>query len=307
MLTGGLASWREPGRDLGPLMVAAARKLTAFARSPRRFVTSAYLAGVAIAFIYLAAVAVRIPLAAIAPGAERLAIPALVASGLSAVVLLARLDVSVGTGALLAVCRLERQGRTGLCAAGVLGCAGANLLGSISVATLMAEAGMLEGLLPTLAELSARRMVVPAWQLLLQGLLGGWWLGLVVLIAALAPAVRWRLAVIGGGLFLFVASGFRLASVDAASNVSAWVAGAVPGFSGGHLLAHLIWVTAGNLAGAAVLAGGLLWLATSEPRRRKARFPGVQHVATPASAAVRMRPAIARPVGSVRIPWRSPR
>ncbi len=307
MITGATAPWREPGRELGPLLAAAARKLTAFERSPRGFVISGYLAGVAIAFVYLAASSVRVPLAAIAPGGEPLAIPALVASGLSAVVLLARLDLSVGTGALLAVCRLEQQARTGRCAAAVTVCATANLLGSVSVAALMAQAGMLGRLLPTLAELSAARMLVPPWQLLLQGLLAGWWLGLVVLVAALAPGARWRLAVIGGGLFLFVASGFRLASADAALNVPAWVVGAVPGLHGGHLLANLIWVTAGNLTGAAALAGGLLWLAKSEPQGGKVILAGTQRSAGAAGAAIRMQPAIARPVGTARVRWPSSR
>jgi formate/nitrite transporter FocA (FNT family) len=307
VLTGRAGGWRDPGTDLGPLRASAARKLSAFALSPGRFVTSAYLAGVAIAFVYMAAIAVRVRVAAIAPGAEDLAAPAVVALGLSVAVLLARLDLSVGTGALLAICRLERQGRSNPCAAAVVVCAAANLLGSASVAALMAHAGLLEGLLPTLAELSARRMAVPARQLLLQGLLGGWWLGLVVLVAALAREPRWRTAVIGGGLFLFVASGFRLASADAALNVPVWVGPAAPGLGGRHLLALLAWVSAGNLVGAAVLGGGLLWLATGEPRQERPGSPAPKRGATPGPAAVRMRPAIARPAGVVRVPWRSPR
>lgn len=174
MVRGGVDARHAPRGELHPLLAAAGRKLTAFEGSPWKFVVSAYLAGVTIAFVYVAATAVRVPLASLAPGTERLAVPALVASGLSAVVLLARLDLAVGTGTMLTVCRLEGGGGTGPCAIAAVACAAANLLGSLTVAALMAQAGMLEGLLPTLAELSAKRMAVPAWQLLLQGLLRGW-------------------------------------------------------------------------------------------------------------------------------------
>jgi nitrite transporter NirC len=288
------------GAALAPLLAVASRRLARFSASPSRFVVSGFLAGIGIAFVHLAAVAVRAPLAAAAPGLDRLVLPVLVSAGLTLLVIVGRLEVSVGAGAHLSLGLLEGRGGAGRPAAAVAVCALANVAGSAGLAAAMARAGMLDRVHEPLAELSAGIMRVPAGRVVMQALIGGLWLGLVALAGSMAPTPRWRVAAVSGGFFLFVALGFRLATAEGALHAVPWILGEGPRLGARPLAVHVMVVMFGNVMGAAALAAGLVWWAQGDNHRRApAAHPFVLLRAAP-DGGVRMYAAISRPRGRLR-------
>jgi nitrite transporter len=139
-----------------------------------------------------------------------------------------------------------------------------NLLGSLGVAWLIAQAGVV-GQAPhneLLLKVASIKMNGPAWELFIRGILCNWLVCLAVWMAARTTNDAAKIMLIFWCLFAFVGSGFEH---SIANQSILGIALFLPHGSDVTWLGlawNQFWVVLGNVVGGAVFVGGAYWLSS---------------------------------------------
>lgn len=145
-----------------------------------------------------------------------------------------------------------------------------NLLGSLVVAWLIAQAGVV-GNAPQsdlLLKVAAGKMNGPAWELFVRGILCNWLVCLAVWMAARTTNDTAKILLIFWCLFAFVGSGFEHSIANQSILGLALFLPHGPDISWMGLAWNQLWVVLGNVVGGGVFVGGAYWLCN--PVRAKA-------------------------------------
>jgi nitrite transporter NirC len=139
-----------------------------------------------------------------------------------------------------------------------------NLLGSLGVAWLIAQAGVV-GQAPQsdlLLKVASVKMNGPAWELFIRGILCNWLVCLAVWMAARTTNDAAKIMLIFWCLFAFVGSGFEhsIANQSILGIALFLPHGADITWLG--LAWNQFWVVLGNVVGGAVFVGGAYWLSS---------------------------------------------
>ncbi|RMH37000.1 MAG: formate/nitrite transporter family protein [Nitrospirae bacterium] len=149
-----------------------------------------------------------------------------------------------------------------------------NLLGSLGVAWLIAQSGVLANApqADLLMKVAATKMSLPAWELFVRGILCNWLVCLAVWMAARTKDDTAKILLIFWCLFAFVGSGFEhsIANQSVLGMALFLPHGAEISWTG--FLWNQCFVVFGNMVGGAVLVGGAYWvIGASHAKRQAAR------------------------------------
>lgn len=137
-----------------------------------------------------------------------------------------------------------------------------NLLGSLGVAWLIAQAGVL-GQAPQsdlLLKVAAGKMNGPALELFIRGILCNWLVCLAVWMAARTTNDAAKILLIFWCLFAFVGSGFEHSIANQSILGLALFLPHGPSVSWMGLAWNQLWVVLGNIVGGGLFVGGAYWL-----------------------------------------------
>ncbi len=144
-----------------------------------------------------------------------------------------------------------------------------NILGSLSVAWLIAQAGVV-GQAPhsdLLLKVASVKMNGPAWELFIRGILCNWLVCLAVWMAARTTNDAAKIMLIFWCLFAFVGSGFEHSIANQSILGIALFLPHGPEITWLGLAWNQFWVVLGNMVGGGVFVGGAYWLCS--PVREK--------------------------------------
>ena len=139
-----------------------------------------------------------------------------------------------------------------------------NLLGSLGVAWLIAQAGVV-GQAPQsdlLLKVASVKMNGPAWELFIRGILCNWLVCLAVWMAARTTNDAAKVMLIFWCLFAFVGSGFEHSIANQSILGIALFLPHGPDITWLGLAWNQFWVVLGNVVGGAVFVGGAYWLSS---------------------------------------------
>jgi nitrite transporter NirC len=139
-----------------------------------------------------------------------------------------------------------------------------NLLGSLGVAWLIAQAGVL-GQAPhsdLLLKVASVKMNGPAWELFIRGILCNWLVCLAVWMAARSTNDAAKIMLIFWCLFAFVGSGFEHSIANQSILGIALFLPHGPEITWLGLAWNQFWVVLGNVVGGGVFVGGAYWLSS---------------------------------------------
>ena len=139
-----------------------------------------------------------------------------------------------------------------------------NLLGSLGVAWLIAQAGVV-GQAPhsdLLLKVASVKMNGPAWELFIRGILCNWLVCLAVWMAARTTNDAAKIMLIFWCLFAFVGSGFEHSIANQSILGIALFLPHGPDVTWLGLAWNQFWVVLGNVVGGAVFVGGAYWLSS---------------------------------------------
>ncbi len=249
------------------IALAAAGKAESLRRSPLAYFILSALAGIYVGFGIVLIFAIGAPLSAAGSPFTKALMGACFGIALS-LVIFAGSELFTGNNLFMTVGVLT--GRSGLVDLAQLWalCFAGNLAGSLLVAWLVAQSGVLGGdpQLGFVLQTAGTKMTLPFWQLFLRGVLCNWLVCLAIWCAARTQSETARLIMIFWCLFAFIGAGFE----HSVANMTLLAIGlfqphAAPVSWAGYV-ANLVPVTLGNVVGGAGFVAGLYWLAS--PVRR---------------------------------------
>jgi nitrite transporter NirC len=164
-----------------------------------------------------------------------------------------------------------------------------NLLGSLFVAWLIAQAGVV-GQAPhsdLLLKVASVKMNGPAWELFIRGILCNWLVCLAVWMAARTTNDAAKIMLIFWCLFAFVGSGFEHSIANQSILGIALFLPHGPDITWLGLAWNQFWVVLGNVVGGAVFVGGAYWL--SSPVRVQAAIQAAVSEGIPNGVTVSLR------------------
>jgi nitrite transporter NirC len=267
---------------------ASEAKVDALRRSPFGYFVLSALAGVYVGFGIVLIFAIGAPLAAAQSPLTKAVMGASFGVALS-LVIFAGSELFTGNNLILTVGVLT--GRSRLAQLGLLWgwCFLGNLAGSLLLAWLVVQSGVLAGdpqrgfVLQTVGT----KMTLPFWPLVARGILCNWLVCLAVWCAIRAQSETARLVLIFWCLFAFIGAGFEHSVANMTLlGVGLFLPHDAP-ITWAGFARNLSAVTLGNVIGGALFVGGLYWL-TSPVRRlvpAPADAPAPGQVTTSASAA----------------------
>jgi nitrite transporter NirC len=267
---------------------ASEAKVDALRRSPFGYFVLSALAGVYVGFGIVLIFAIGAPLAAAQSPLTKAVMGASFGVALS-LVIFAGSELFTGNNLILTVGVLT--GRSRLAQLGLLWgwCFLGNLAGSLLLAWLVVQSGVLSGdpqrgfVLQTVGA----KMTLPFWPLVARGILCNWLVCLAVWCAIRAQSETARLVLIFWCLFAFIGAGFEHSVANMTLlGVGLFLPHDAP-ITWAGFARNLSAVTLGNVIGGALFVGGLYWL--TNPVRRlvpaPADAPAPGQVTTSASAA----------------------
>jgi nitrite transporter NirC len=266
--------------------LAAEAKVESLRRSPLGYFILAALAGVYVGFGIVLIFAIGAPLAAAQSPLTKAVMGASFGVALSLVVF-AGSELFTGNNLILTVGVLT--GRARLAQLGLLWgwCYLGNLAGSLLLAWLVVQSGVLSGdpqrgfVLQTVGT----KMTLSFWPLFVRGILCNWLVCLAVWCALRVQSETARLVLIFWCLFAFIGAGFEHSVANMTLlGVGLFLPHTDPVTWAGF--AHnLTAVTLGNVVGGALFVGGLYWLTSPRRRTAPAAAPPAPAPAAPAPAA----------------------
>lgn len=258
---------------------AADAKASAMYRSPFGYLILSALAGVYVGFGIILIFAIGAPLSAAGSPLTKAVMGASFGIALS-LVIFAGSELFTGNNLFMALGVLT--GRSKLADLGALWllCFAGNLVGSLLLAWLVVQAGVLgaDPQLTFVLNTAATKMSLPFTTLLVRGILCNWLVCLAVWCAQRTQSETARLVMIFWCLFAFIGAGFEhsVANMTLLGVALLLPHGAAIGWDG--FANNLVPVTLGNVIGGVAFVAGAYWLAS--PIRRFA--VGHQPAAAPA-------------------------
>ena len=139
-----------------------------------------------------------------------------------------------------------------------------NLMGSLVVAWLVVQSGVMSGHAATLVQkVGTLKMTLPAWELFIRGVLCNWLVSLAVWTSARATGDAAKILLIFWCLFAFVGSGFEHSIANQSLLGMALFLPHPASVSWTGFLWNQSYVVLGNVIGGSVFVGGLYWLAST--------------------------------------------
>jgi nitrite transporter NirC len=231
---------------------------------PMGYVILSALAGVYLGFGITLIFSIGAPFAAVGAAAQKLIMGCTFGMALT-LVIFAGSELFTGNNMTCAVGALNRTiswatvGRIW-----VVSFAG-NLLGSLSLAWLVAQSGVLSHppQSDVLMKVAATKMNLPGWELLVRGILCNWLVCLAVWMAARMSSEAGKLIVIFWCLLAFVGSGFEHSIANQSLLGLALFLPHPDAVTWAGFLWNQMWVIPGNVIGGSVFVGGLYWVASA--------------------------------------------
>ncbi|QPJ66485.1 MAG: formate/nitrite transporter family protein [Candidatus Nitrohelix vancouverensis] len=183
-------------------------------------------------------------------------------------VVFAGAELFTGNNMVFAVGRLSRQmGYVTIVKLFAI-CFVGNLAGSLLLAWLVAESGVLgSSTRDLLATVAAGKMGLGVKEAFLRGVLCNWLVCLAVWIAARTKSETARLVMIFWCLFAFIGSGFEHSIANQSLLGLALMLPHGPEVSIMGFVYNQILVTAGNLVGGGIMVGAVYWFASQESKK----------------------------------------
>ncbi len=136
-----------------------------------------------------------------------------------------------------------------------------NLLGSLVVAWLVVQSGVISSASSTLIlKVGAMKMSLPAWELFIRGILCNWLVCLAVWTSARAIGDAAKILLIFWCLFAFIGSGFEHSIANQSLLGLALLLPHEAGISWAGFAWNQTWVVLGNIVGGGLFVGGLYWM-----------------------------------------------
>ncbi len=265
------------------MSLAAEAKVGALRRSPLSYFVLSALAGVYVGFGIVLIFAIGAPLAATQSPLTRAVMGASFGVALS-LVIFAGAELFTGNNLVLTVGVLTGRSRLPQLALLWGWCFLGNLVGSLFLAWLVVQSGVLSGdpqrsfVLQTVGT----KMTLGFWPLVARGILCNWLVCLAVWCAMRAQSETARLVLIFWCLFAFIGAGFEHSVANMTLlGIGLFLPHGDP-ISWTGFAWNLSAVTLGNVLGGAIFVGGLYWLAS--PLRRPLPSPAPDARPQPARA-----------------------
>ena len=254
------------------LALAAESKAAALRRAPLGYFVLSALAGAYVGFGIVLIFAIGAPLSAAGSPLTKTVMGASFGVALS-LVLFAGSELFTGNNMFMAAGVLTGRSRAADLALLWGWCFLGNLAGSLLLAWLVAQSGVLSADPQSafVLKTAAAKMTLPPWQLFVRGVLCNWLVCLAVWCAQRAQSETARLILIFWCLFAFIGAGFEHSVANMTLlGIGLFLPHADP-VSWAGFAANLVPVTLGNVLGGAVFVAGLYWLAS--PVRRFSTLP----------------------------------
>jgi len=250
----------------------AEKKTAALETSLRGYLILSALAGIYLGFGIVLIFTIGAPLAAAGHPLTRLFMGASFGIALTLVVF-AGAELFTGNNMFMTVAGL--QGRVSWARIGKLffWCYVGNLLGSLLIAWLAANTGLLSGdpQAAFIAKVAAIKMGAPFAQIFVRGILANWLVCLALWTASRANGDGAKLALIFWCLFAFVTSGYEHSIANMSLLSLALFLPHPASVTWAGFVNNLVPSTLGNMVGGGIGVGALYWLALPENARIPAR------------------------------------
>lgn len=272
--------------DVERMAGGAATKAQYLADAPVAYVILSALAGIYLGFAITLIVSIGAPFAAAGSPAFKLVMGAAFGIAL-ALVIFAGSELFTGNNMVCAVGALTRAISWGALARIFAASLAGNLAGSLGLAWLVAQSGVLsqapqEDLLMKMA---TTKMTLPGWELMIRGILCNWLVCLAVWTAGRTTNDAAKLILIFWCLFAFVGSGFE----HSIANQSLLGMALFLPHPGSVSWSGFFWnqahVVVGNLIGGSVFVGGLYWLASGPLPQRNSESHATVRSSVPSQSA----------------------
>ena len=276
------------------IALGAEAKAASVRRSPLGYLILSALAGIYVGFGIVLIFAIGAPLSAAGSPLTKAVMGASFGVALS-LVIFAGSELFTGNNLFMTVGVLTGRSRPLDLALLWLLCFAGNLAGSLALAWLVAQSGVMSAdpQLSFVLKTASTKMELPFWQLLVRGILCNWLVCLGVWCAQRAQSETARLVMIFWCLFAFIGAGFE----HSVANMTLLGIGLFlphpEAVSWGGFVANLVPVTLGNVIGGAAFVGGSYWLAS--PVRRFAPAPATETSPPVATAPTAPTPSASQP------------
>lgn len=277
--------------DINRMVQMAVKKAAYWEQSPGGYLLLSALAGVYLGFGICLIFSVGAPFAAEGAAAVKLVMGASFGIALT-LVIFAGSELFTGNNMVCTIGALARGiswGRVGqIFCWSLVG----NLLGSLGFAWMVAHAGVLAASpqIDLLTKVAALKMSLPAWELLLRGILCNWLVCLAVWMAARTTNEAAKIMLIFWCLFAFVGSGFEHSIANQSILGIALFLPHGDAISWSGFVWNQVFVIVGNLIGGGIMVGAAYW-ATS-----RYQVSPADATADPApSSRVSYEPALTKP------------
>lgn len=253
--------------DVQRMADASVNKVACLEQTPLGYVILATLAGVYLGFGITLIFSIGAPFAAEGSAALKLVMGVSFGIALT-LVIFAGSELFTGNNMVGVIGALARHVTWGQVGALFLWSLLGNLVGSLAVAWLVVQSGVVSTVpqAALIQRVAGIKMALPAWELFLRGILCNWLVCLAVWTASRATSEAARLLLIFWCLFAFVGSGFEHSIANQSLLGLALFLPHGTDVSWTGFIWNQAWVILGNIVGGGVFVGALYWMAS--PVRR---------------------------------------